>query len=440
LFKGKQIVYNAVGTESIQTPIKCSLFVSVQPFSKIQKVNFMSHSCHSAPSWQKKTNVEMFANLLKKKNWNLPWSSVFRVSVVSRTVELYSRSLLGDDATRGHTWIWGSCRSSSDPLQLCQVGERCWTAMFRFLREAPWGSGLCWASPQGSRVVPKPLFCSWAVSLGSWSCWRWTFGPVWGPEPLDELFFSISLYLTSFIFATMSTSRPVPAAEDLSNPVRGSLAQEASRAWPGNRGKAWEAPHRPTDSAKSIMTVRCLPRIQIVKMLVDPPSGRGEEEEEEEDGEEFDQVPDRTQPALLLMMAMMVIMCDRAHTHVSFLSAKRRGRRPFQQYMPSKPVKYGLMSWVACDARFRYAWKICPWKKDSKTYTVCNGCTLAYCPTCADASGPSTPSVCECVCVSGCVSVSVYVCVYVCVLVCVCVWSCYSEFEVNLRIKLSAKV
>jgi len=37
--------------------------------------------------------------------------------------------------------------------------------------------------------------------------------------------------------------------------------------------------------------------------------------------------------------------------------------------------------------------QICPWKKDSKTYTVCNGCnkyickgcTLTYCPTCADA-------------------------------------------------------
>jgi len=75
------------------------------------------------------------------------------------------------------------------------------------------------------------------------------------------------------------------------------------------------------------MTASRFPRIQIVKMLVDPPSGRGggEEEEEVDDGKEFDQVHDRTRPALLLRLAMMVIKCDRAHTHVSFLSASPLG-------------------------------------------------------------------------------------------------------------------
>jgi len=29
-----------VGTESIQTPLNCSLFVSLQPFAKIKKVKF----------------------------------------------------------------------------------------------------------------------------------------------------------------------------------------------------------------------------------------------------------------------------------------------------------------------------------------------------------------------------------------------------------------
>ncbi|XP_053285620.1 piggyBac transposable element-derived protein 4-like [Pleuronectes platessa] len=35
-----------------------------------------------------------------------------------------------------------------------------------------------------------------------------------------------------------------------------------------------------------------------------------------------------------------------------------RGRCPFRQYMPSKPAKYGIKSWVACDARSSYAWKM----------------------------------------------------------------------------------
>ena len=32
-----------VGTESIQTPLNFSLFVSLQPFAKIKKVHFISH-------------------------------------------------------------------------------------------------------------------------------------------------------------------------------------------------------------------------------------------------------------------------------------------------------------------------------------------------------------------------------------------------------------
>ncbi|XP_030006547.1 LOW QUALITY PROTEIN: piggyBac transposable element-derived protein 4-like [Sphaeramia orbicularis] len=35
-----------------------------------------------------------------------------------------------------------------------------------------------------------------------------------------------------------------------------------------------------------------------------------------------------------------------------------RGRCPFRQYMPSKPAKYGIKSWVACDPRSSYAWKM----------------------------------------------------------------------------------
>ncbi|XP_053296890.1 piggyBac transposable element-derived protein 4-like [Pleuronectes platessa] len=35
-----------------------------------------------------------------------------------------------------------------------------------------------------------------------------------------------------------------------------------------------------------------------------------------------------------------------------------RGRCPFRQYMPSKPAKYGIKSWVACDSKSSYAWNM----------------------------------------------------------------------------------
>ncbi|KAG7470514.1 hypothetical protein MATL_G00114660 [Megalops atlanticus] len=35
-----------------------------------------------------------------------------------------------------------------------------------------------------------------------------------------------------------------------------------------------------------------------------------------------------------------------------------RGRCPFKQYLPSKPGKYGIKIWAACDARSSYAWNL----------------------------------------------------------------------------------
>ncbi|KAJ8416746.1 hypothetical protein AAFF_G00326240 [Aldrovandia affinis] len=35
-----------------------------------------------------------------------------------------------------------------------------------------------------------------------------------------------------------------------------------------------------------------------------------------------------------------------------------RGRCPFQQYIPSKPGKYGIKIWAACDTRSSYAWNM----------------------------------------------------------------------------------
>lgn len=35
-----------------------------------------------------------------------------------------------------------------------------------------------------------------------------------------------------------------------------------------------------------------------------------------------------------------------------------KGRCRLQQYIPSKPARYGIKVWVACDARTSYAWRI----------------------------------------------------------------------------------
>ncbi|CAJ1074266.1 piggyBac transposable element-derived protein 4-like [Xyrichtys novacula] len=35
-----------------------------------------------------------------------------------------------------------------------------------------------------------------------------------------------------------------------------------------------------------------------------------------------------------------------------------RGHCPFRQYIPSKPAKYGIKTWVACDFKSSYAWKM----------------------------------------------------------------------------------
>ncbi len=117
-----------------------------------------------------------------------------------------------------HTWIWGSsaippCRSSpvlsgwmvnvgGQPffLQRCSIGFK---------------SGL-W--PGHSRTVTELLwshsFVILAVCLGSLSCWKVNLRPSLRSWALWRRFSSrISLYLTAFIFPSIVTSRPVPAAE-----------------------------------------------------------------------------------------------------------------------------------------------------------------------------------------------------------------------------------
>jgi len=59
-----------VGTESIQTYLNVSLFVSLKPFPKLLKSSFyfsLMFTQHPILT-EKSRNVEIFANLLKKKN------------------------------------------------------------------------------------------------------------------------------------------------------------------------------------------------------------------------------------------------------------------------------------------------------------------------------------------------------------------------------------
>jgi len=54
--KKEKLKYHMV--PSIQTPLNCSLFVSLQPFAQIKKVHFISHSCSlNTPSGQKNTEM-----------------------------------------------------------------------------------------------------------------------------------------------------------------------------------------------------------------------------------------------------------------------------------------------------------------------------------------------------------------------------------------------
>ena len=60
---------HTVGTETIQTPLNFSLFVSLQPFDKIKSSFYFSLMYTQHPILtEKNRNVEIFANLLKKKN------------------------------------------------------------------------------------------------------------------------------------------------------------------------------------------------------------------------------------------------------------------------------------------------------------------------------------------------------------------------------------
>ncbi len=119
-----------------------------------------------------------------------------------------------------HTWIWGSAAIppcwSSPVLSgwMVNVGGQ---PFYRTLQRCSIGfkSGI-WLGH--SRTVTELLwshsFVILAVCLGSLSCWKVNLRPSLRSWALWRRFSSrISLYLAAFIFPSIATSRPVPAAE-----------------------------------------------------------------------------------------------------------------------------------------------------------------------------------------------------------------------------------
>ncbi len=128
-------------------------------------------------------------------------------------------SLFGKDASFSHLDLGILCHSSLQILSssVRLDGKRWWTAIFRSLQRCSIGfkSGL-WLGH--SRTVTELLwshsFVILAVCLGSLSCWKVNLRPSLRSWALWRRFSSrISLYLTAFIFPSIATSRPVPAAE-----------------------------------------------------------------------------------------------------------------------------------------------------------------------------------------------------------------------------------
>ncbi len=129
-------------------------------------------------------------------------------------------SLFGKDATTfSHLDLGILCHSSLQILSssVRLDGKRWWTAIFRSLQRCSIGfkSGL-WLGH--SRTVTELLwshsFVILAVCLGSLSCWKVNLRPSLRSWALWRRFSSrISLYLASFIFPSIATSRPVHAAE-----------------------------------------------------------------------------------------------------------------------------------------------------------------------------------------------------------------------------------
>ncbi len=128
-------------------------------------------------------------------------------------------SLFGKDATSFSHLDLGILYHSSLQILSSSVrldGKRWWTAIFRSLQRCSIGfkSGLWLGHSITVTELWSHSFVILAVCLASLSCWKVNLQPSLRSWALWRRFSSrISLYLAAFIFPSIATNRPVPAAE-----------------------------------------------------------------------------------------------------------------------------------------------------------------------------------------------------------------------------------
>lgn len=99
----------------------------------------------------------------------------------------------------------------ADPGWMVNAGEQPFSGLSRNA-QLGLGQGSGSASQELSQSCSEAT-CYFSMSL---SCWRWTFNPGWGSEYISSKIYitsSIFLYLAAFLFPSVATRCPVPAAE-----------------------------------------------------------------------------------------------------------------------------------------------------------------------------------------------------------------------------------
>ncbi len=146
--------------------------------------------------------------------------SLYSILCWNTLAPITASSLFVYDATSlAHLFLGSSSHSSLQDLSssIRSDGERRCTAIFRSLQRCSIGfkSGL-WLghSRTFTELSCSHSFVILAVCLGSLSCWKMNLHPSLRSRALWSRFSSrMSLYIAAFIFPSILTSLPVPAAE-----------------------------------------------------------------------------------------------------------------------------------------------------------------------------------------------------------------------------------